>query len=85
MDLQQPVQSVPITTSVVRSIPAQGDVYLIQRYVMKFVSSWFSSGNPISAINKTDHHDITGMLLKFALFYLKHILIIWCMSKTSSA
>jgi hypothetical protein len=73
MDLQLPVQSVPITTKVVRSIPAQGEVY----YVMKFVRSWFSSGIPISSINKT------GMLLKVALFYAKHILIIWCMSQTS--
>jgi hypothetical protein len=32
---------------------------------------------------KTDRHDITGMLLKVPLFYVKHTLIIWCMSKTS--
>jgi hypothetical protein len=33
-----PVQSVPITTKVVISNPAHGEVYLIQYYVIKFVS-----------------------------------------------
>jgi hypothetical protein len=33
-----PVQSVPINTNVVRSNPADGEVYSIQHYVMKFVS-----------------------------------------------
>jgi hypothetical protein len=36
--LQLPVQSVPITTIVVSSNPVHGEVYLIQRYVIKFVS-----------------------------------------------
>jgi hypothetical protein len=31
------MQSVPITTNVVSSIPAHGEVYLIQHYVIKFV------------------------------------------------
>ena len=38
LDLQLPVQSVPITTNVVNSNPAHGEVYLIQRCVIKFVS-----------------------------------------------
>jgi hypothetical protein len=38
LDLQLPMQSVPITTNVVRSNLAQGKVYLIQYYVIKFVS-----------------------------------------------
>ena len=38
LDLQLPVQSVPITTNVVRSNPVHGEVYSIQHYVMKFVS-----------------------------------------------
>ena len=38
LDLQLPMQSVPITTNVVSSNPAHGEVYLIQRYVIKFVS-----------------------------------------------
>ena len=37
-DLQLPRQSVPITTSVVISNPAHGKMYLIQHYVIKFVS-----------------------------------------------
>jgi hypothetical protein len=28
---------------------------------------WFSSGTLVSSINKTDHHDITEILLKVAL------------------
>jgi hypothetical protein len=33
-----PMQSVPITTDVVSSNPAHGEVYYIQHYVIKFVS-----------------------------------------------
>jgi hypothetical protein len=36
--LQLPIQSVPITTKVVSSNPAHGEVYLIQQYVINFVS-----------------------------------------------
>jgi hypothetical protein len=28
---------------------------------------WFSSGTPVSSTNKTDHQDITEILLKVAL------------------
>jgi len=54
------MQSVPITTNVVSSNPA---------YAIKFVSDlrqglWFS---PVSSRNKTDCHDITGILLKVEL------------------
>ena len=38
LHLQIPMQSVPITTNVVSSNHAYGEVYSIQRYVMKFVS-----------------------------------------------
>jgi len=60
------MQSVYITTNVARSNPAHGEVYSVQLYVIKFVSDfgWFS---PVSSTNKTDHHDMTGMLLKLAL------------------
>ena len=37
LDLQLPVQSVPITTNV-SSNPVHGKVYSIQHYVIKFVS-----------------------------------------------
>ena len=38
LDLQLPVQSVPITTIVVSSHPDHCQVYLKQHYVIKFVS-----------------------------------------------
>ena len=38
LDLQLPVQSVPITTKVVSSNPVLGEVYSIQHYVIKIVS-----------------------------------------------
>jgi hypothetical protein len=62
------VQSVSITTKVVISNPARGEVYLIQHYAIKFVSdlhrSVVFSG---SSTNKTDLHNITETLLKVAL------------------
>ena len=48
-------------------------VYLIQHYVIKFVSDvrqvgqWFSLCTPVSSTNKADCHDITEILLKVAL------------------
>jgi hypothetical protein len=38
VDLQLPVQSVLITTNVLSLNPTHGEVYLIQHYVIKFVS-----------------------------------------------
>ena len=38
LQLELPVQSVPITTKVVGSNPAHGRVYTIQHYVINFVS-----------------------------------------------
>jgi hypothetical protein len=38
LDLRLPVQSVPITTKVVSSNAAYGELYSIQHYVIKFVS-----------------------------------------------
>jgi hypothetical protein len=37
LDLQLPMQSVPITTNVVSSNLAHGEVYSIQHYVIQFV------------------------------------------------
>jgi hypothetical protein len=61
---------VPVTTTVASSNPAHGEVYLIQHYVIKFVSDlrWVCTGNPVSFTNKTDLHDIAEILLKAALF-----------------
>jgi hypothetical protein len=38
LDLQLHMQTVPITTNVVSSNPAHGEVYSIRQYVIKFVS-----------------------------------------------
>ena len=38
LDLQLPMQSVPITNNVVSSNPVQGEVYSIQHYGIKFAS-----------------------------------------------
>ena len=62
-----PIQTVPITTKVVRSNPSHGDVYSIQHYVIKLVSDlrqvsgfpWHGTmGTPVSSTNKTDHLNI---------------------------
>ena len=65
------------TTKVVSSNPVHVEVYSIQHYVIKFVSyivlatdQWFSLGILVSSGNKTDHHDITEILLKVALITL---------------
>lgn len=36
MDTHIPIQSKPITEQIVSLIPASGEVYLIQHYVIKF-------------------------------------------------
>jgi hypothetical protein len=38
LDLQLPMQSLPITSKVVSSNPIHGEMYSIQHYVIKFVS-----------------------------------------------
>ena len=61
LDLQLPVKSVPITTKVVGSIPVYGEVYSIQHYVIKLVTSdrpVVSPGTPVSSTNKADLNDI---------------------------
>ena len=55
MDLQLPVQSVPITSKVVILNPAQATGQL------------FYQVSPASSTNKTDRNDITEILLKVAL------------------
>ena len=47
------------------SNPIPDEVYLIEHYVIKFVSNLRQF--PISSINKTDGHDITEIFLKVAL------------------
>ena len=67
LDLQLPMQSVPIVTKV-GSNPVHGEMYSIQYYVIK--CQWLAIGRwltPVSSTNKTDRHDITKILLKVAL------------------
>jgi hypothetical protein len=59
VDLQLPVQSVPMTTKIVSSNPSHAGVYSTGR--------WFSPSTPVSSTNKTDRHDITEILLKWRL------------------
>ena len=66
LDLKLPVQSVPITTIIESSNPVYADVYLIQQYVIKFVTGvWFSPGALVSSTNKTDHHDKKNQYTRF--------------------
>jgi hypothetical protein len=65
------VKSVPIITKVVSSNPTHGEVYSIQRYLIKFVIDlWqvnvFPQSTPVSSPNKADLYDITEILLKVA-------------------
>ena len=71
LDLQLPMQSVPITTDNVSSNSAHGEVYSIPHYVIEFVSDsrqvwWFSPGTPVSSTNNTDRHDMPEILLNVA-------------------
>jgi hypothetical protein len=40
-------------------------------YAISATGQWFSPGPLVSSINKTDHHDITEILLKVALNTIK--------------
>ena len=69
------MQSVPIITKVVSSNPTHGEVYLIQHYVIKYVSDLrqvggFLLGTPVSSTNKADCHDIAELLLKVVLIII---------------
>ena len=66
------MQSVPSTTNVVSSNPTQGGV--LNTTLCDKVCQWLvaggggvSQGTPVSCTSKTDHHDITEILLKVAL------------------
>ena len=73
IELQLPMQSVPITTKVVSSISAHDEVYSIQHLLCDKVcqwpstGQWFSPGTLVSSTNKTDRHDTTEILLKVEL------------------
>ena len=60
LDLQLPVQSVPITINVVNSNPAHVlDTTLCDKdYQWLAVGRRFSLGTPVSSTNQSDRHDI---------------------------
>ena len=67
MDVQLPIQLVPITTDVVSSNLDQGEVYNIM-----FVSDLWQVGGFVRVLRfpppiKTDRHDVAEILLKVAL------------------
>jgi hypothetical protein len=72
LDLELPMQSVPITSNVVSFNLAHGEAYSIQHYVIKFVSdlrqvSGFLQVLLVSSTNKIHRHDITEIMLKVVL------------------
>jgi hypothetical protein len=74
LDLQLPVQLVPISTKIVSLNSAHGRGVLDTTLCDK-ACQWFSPGTPVSSTNKTDCHDITEILLKVALNTIKQTYI----------
>ena len=78
LDLQLPVQWVPITNEVVSSNPVHGEVHSIQNYVIKFVSDLRQVGGFLRVLwfpppIKLTPHDKTEILLKVALNTINQI------------
>jgi hypothetical protein len=75
------MQSVSITTNVVSSNPlGRGVLYTtLCDKVCQWLAAgqWFSMGAPVSSTNKTDHHDITEILLKVVLNTIALILTLF--------
>jgi hypothetical protein len=62
LDLQLPMQSVLITTKVMSSNPANGEVYSIQHYVIKFVSDLRQVGGFLCAFRFPPPIKLTAMI-----------------------
>jgi hypothetical protein len=62
LDLQLPVQSVPITTNVVSLNPADGEVYSIQHYVINFVSDLRQVGGFLCVFRFPSPIKLTAMI-----------------------
>ena len=62
VDLQLPVQSVPITTKVVSSNPVHGEVYSMQHYVIKFVSDLRQIGGFLQVLRFPPPIKLTAMI-----------------------
>ena len=65
------MQPVTITTNIVSSNPTHGKVNSIQHCykVCQWLATcrWLSFDSPVSSTNKTDSHDMAGILLKMVL------------------
>ena len=60
--LQLPLQSMSITTKVVSSNPVNGEVYLIQHYVIKFVSDLRDVGGFLRVLRFTPPIKLTATI-----------------------
>jgi hypothetical protein len=72
LNLQLPVQSVPITAKVVSSNPAHRELYSIEHYVIKFVSDmgqvgWFPPCTLATSTSNAEFHDIAEILLGISI------------------
>ena len=67
LDLQLPMQSVPITIKIVNSKPPHDEVCYIQSLSVTCDRSVVFSGYTGVSNNKTDRHDITEILLNVSL------------------
>ena len=65
------MQSVPITTDVVSSTPAQGEVYNIMWLSLSVTCDRLVIFSGFLHQKKPDHHDIAEILLKVALNTIK--------------
>jgi hypothetical protein len=74
------MQSVPVTTNVASLNPAHGKVYLIQHYVIKFVSNLQQVGGFLWVLNKIDSHNKIAILLKVTLKHHNPNLLCYHMS-----
>jgi hypothetical protein len=62
------MQSVPISTKVLSSIPSHGEVYSKQHHLIKFANvEWQFGETLVSSINKANSYDIIEILLKMIL------------------
>ena len=72
--MKLPVQLVFITTDVVSSNPGRGEEYLIQHYVITFVSDLRQVGCVLRfpQTNQTDRHDIAEILFESGVKHHRH-------------
>jgi hypothetical protein len=73
IDLKLPMESVPITLTLWVCIPFRRGVlgttlcHTICQWLACQTGQWFSPRTLVSSTNKTDHHDITQILLRVAI------------------